>query len=144
MWKGKTSCPTRSIPCYDPRQVSPPLYGLGPRFKDLFNRQLLCLTRYAKWLKDCVQRVQAIHDVDYSRAINALLALVLDWVADKQSTLTRWHTSGEKSRAFSRQALGMVWDYAETGTMRGRWRFLASCLDLSGSEICAVSRHVHR
>jgi adenine-specific DNA methylase len=117
--EGGDIVPNESIPCYDPRRVSPPLYGLD-RFRDLFNqRQLLCLTRYAKWLKQCVQGVHVLHDEGYSRALNTLLALVIDWVADKQSTLTRWHTSDREkiSGTFSRQALGMVWDYAETNTL---------------------------
>ena len=78
--EGVDIIPNEPIPCYDPRRVSPPLYGLD-HFKDLFNqRQLLCLTRYVKWLKACAHRIQDTQDQDYCRSLNALLALAIDWV----------------------------------------------------------------
>jgi adenine-specific DNA methylase len=57
---------------------------------------------------------------DYFKAIVTYLSLVIDWFIDKSTMFTRWHNSGEKiSGAFSRQALPMVWDYAEVNPFSG-------------------------
>jgi len=50
----------------------------------------------------------------YADAVATYLAFAVDKAADYWSTLCSWHTSGEKMRnTFGRQALPMVWDYAE-------------------------------
>jgi adenine-specific DNA methylase len=106
--------PTEQIQLYDPRRVSPPLYGLN-RFADLFNRrQLLVMATMIKAARSAFSTLEQAQDGDYAKAILCLLAMPIDWFADKESSLVRWHTSGEKiSGTFGRQALGMVWDYAE-------------------------------
>ena len=58
------------------------------------------------------------------------LTFACDKSADYWSSLCSWHTSGEKIRnTFGRQALAMVWDYAETNpfsTSTGNWM---ACVD---------------
>jgi len=120
---GADSVPAEVIQCYDPRRVSPPLYGLD-RFSDLFNdRQQLVLATMTRMIQGLLSKLERYHDPEYAKALLSLIAMPIDWFTDKESSLVRWHTSGEKiSGTFGRQALGMVWDYAEVnpfGTVSG-------------------------
>jgi putative DNA methylase len=99
--------------------VSPPLYGLN-HFADLFNqRQLLALATYTKAAEVVRQHIATtFNDADYATGVSSSLAMLVDWLADKESTLARWHTTRELiSGTFGRQALGMVWDYAEVNPL---------------------------
>ena len=50
----------------------------------------------------------------YAEAAAVYLAFAVDKVADYWSTICSWHNSGEKIRnTFGRQAIPMVWDFAE-------------------------------
>ncbi|MDR2141352.1 MAG: DUF1156 domain-containing protein [Deltaproteobacteria bacterium] len=50
----------------------------------------------------------------YSQAIIVYLSFLIDKLVDYHSNLCTWNSSGEKIRnTFARQALPMVWDYAE-------------------------------
>ena len=56
----------------------------------------------------------------YAEAISLYLAFVVDKCSDYWSNICTWHTSGEKIRnAFGRQALQMMWVYAETNPFSG-------------------------
>ena len=79
-------------------------------FGDLFTpRQALALSIFV----DAVKRVP-------HRELRTLLALAVDRVADRLVSLARWHISGEKIEgAFSRQALAIVWDFAEANPLSG-------------------------
>ena len=61
----------------------------------------------------------------YGEAVSVYLAFVLDKVADYWSSICSWHSSGEKIRnTFGRQAIPMVWDYAEANpfcSSTGNW-----------------------
>jgi putative DNA methylase len=100
------------------RWFSPPGYGL-PTFKDLFtSRQLVALTTLSDLVPEA--RGQAISDgatEERADAIAVYLALSASKSADNNSTLCTW-MSGLKyevvRNTFSRQALPMTWDYAES------------------------------
>ena len=50
----------------------------------------------------------------YSQAIQVYLSFVIDKIADYNSTLCHWQAGGGKAaNTFNRQALPMVWDFAE-------------------------------
>jgi adenine-specific DNA methylase len=95
-------------------------YGLD-RFGLLFNdRQAVALTTLVRSVREATEIVGRSSTSEYASAVGAYLAACLDWFADKSTTLTRWHNSGEKiSGTFSRQALPMVWDYAEVNPGAG-------------------------
>ena len=61
----------------------------------------------------------------YAEAIRVYLGFVVDKVADYWSSVCSWHSSGEKMRnTFGRQAIPMVWDYAEANpfsSSTGNW-----------------------
>ena len=99
-------------------------YGMT-HHADLFtNRQLTALTT----LSDLVgqARIRVAHDAiiaglsrepasAYANDIAVYLGFALSKLSDRHSTLTNWYFSREStSSTFQRQALSMLWDFAET------------------------------
>ncbi len=125
------SYPTGEMP-QNPRWFSPPAFGMTD-YSDLFTpRQLTALTTFS----DLVREAQAQAETDavragmyndhiplreggigakaYGEAVGAYLGFIIDKLADYHSSICSWHNSGEKIRnTFGRQAIPMVWDYAE-------------------------------
>lgn len=123
-----------------PGRINVYRYGLT-EFADLFtNRQLVALTTFADLVNEARERVLAdalavglqpgdrlnnggIGPEAYADAVATYLAFVIDKCADYWSSLCSWHVTGEKLRnTFGRQAIPMVWDFAETApfsTMTG-------------------------
>jgi len=130
----------------DRRWFSPPLYGL-PKFADLFTpRQLtamVTLSDHVKKIEADVRRDALAFDLiasdskDYSRTVVTFLALALDRCSDFNNSLCRWSSSNEKvMNLFGRQAIPMVWDFAEaniTGESVGAWHtcceYVADCVE---------------
>lgn len=91
------------------------LYGFNET-SDLFtNRQLVALTTFSDLLTDIREQVCTDGGTkEYSEAIATYLAFVVDKFADYHSSICSWNVPGEKLRnTFGRQAVPMVWDYAE-------------------------------
>lgn len=134
--------PETDIP-HDKRSMFTPLYGLT-KFVDLFtNRQLVALTTFSDLVQEA--RNKAIADAKisgmaddklgidaggngataYGDALAVYLGFVSDKVSDYWSSICSWHSSGEKMRnTFGRQAIPMVWDYAEANPFcksSGNW-----------------------
>lgn len=111
------------------------------RWGDLFApRQALALTTLAR-LVNMVgnkQVAQGNENSDFITAIQTCLALAVDRVADRSSSLTRWDASSNNiGSTFGRQALPIVWDFAEAGP------FAQASGDWSGAAewICKVIEH---
>ncbi|MBQ9433399.1 MAG: DUF1156 domain-containing protein, partial [Synergistaceae bacterium] len=107
----------------DEHHFSPRLYGL-PNFADLFtNRQLTMLTTFSDLLPEVQEEVRrdalraGMSESDakgYAEDVSMYLALAVDKLTDYHSTLCSWETSGELiGHTFTRQAIPMIWDYAE-------------------------------
>jgi len=108
------------------------LYGMN-RYTDLFtNRQLTALTTFSELVGEAQKMAEkdaitagmlddrigladgGVGAKAYGEAIGVYLAFVIDKMADYNSTICSWHSSGEKLRnTFGRQAIPMVWDYTE-------------------------------
>jgi putative DNA methylase len=116
--------PDEPLPVGDTKNFWVPQYGLT-RFRDLFTaRQLLTLCTLAAGVREIHgEMVAGGVDEDRAAAVVTTLALVLDRIIDMSSTLSHWHNTGEKpENTFARQALPMVWDFAEVnpfGAARG-------------------------
>lgn len=105
-------------------RVSVPLYGMDT-FSDLFtSRQLTSLSIYSKLVLDAKEMayqhalVSGRHDKPfadaYSIAIATYLAFAVDKMTDTNTTLCSWQINPPRLRStFGRQALPMVWDFAE-------------------------------
>lgn len=101
------------------------LYGLT-RFGDLFSaRQLQSLTTFVELIEE-VRRIISSDESEISQSfltsaskssstdILTYLAAAVDRLAESGSTLSRWQSAGDfVAGTFSRQALPMLWDFAE-------------------------------
>jgi len=90
-------------------------YGLT-HHSDLFtNRQLTALTTFSDLVMEARARVLTDGgEPAYADAVATYLGFVVDRLADYSSALCSWHVTGQKIRnTFARQALPMIWDYAE-------------------------------
>ncbi len=107
-------------------------YGML-RWRDLFTtRQLVALTTFSDLVEEARERIRgdaAAADLPeddrplrdggtgataYAEAVSVYLAFVMDRLAMTGNSLVRWNPVGQKAQhCFGRQALPMVWDYAE-------------------------------
>ena len=116
----------------NPHWFTPPGFGFN-NYADLFSpRQLTVLTTFCDLL--CEVQIKAASDalaagmspdggslsqggkgaLAYGQAISVYLAFVIDKIADANSTICSWRTTGGSLRnTFGRQAIPMSWTYAE-------------------------------
>ncbi len=83
----------------------------------LFNpRQALALVTFAKWVREAhAEMLRRGIEEEWARGVATYLALTLDKTVDYNSSICTWANHGEYiGHTFVRQALPMVWDYAET------------------------------
>ena len=144
----------------DARAFTPILYGLT-KWSDLFtDRQLVALTTLSDLVAEAREQVKH-HGVEsgledngqplreggtgataYAEAVGVYLSFALDKVADRGSTLGRWDPTPTQSgiiNTFSRQALSMTWDFAESnplGKASGNYR---SSVELVAKALSASS-----
>jgi putative DNA methylase len=112
-----------------PDEPLPPVGVLGfrvnrygfERWRDLFNpRQVAALLAFAKGVRRAYCRARTEHAEGYARAVATCLALAVDRLSDYNSSLQTWHNTRETlGHTFTRQALPMVWDYAELNPFSG-------------------------
>ncbi|HAR68337.1 MAG TPA: hypothetical protein DCR99_01135 [Thermus scotoductus] len=91
------------------------LYGIQT-WGQLFNpRQALALVTFAKWVREShAEMLRQGMDAELAKAVATYLAIVHDRVTDKNASLVVWdNTRDNPTHVFGRQALPMVWDYAE-------------------------------
>ena len=133
----------------DRRWFSPPLYGL-PQFSDIFSpRQLTALTTFSDLIRaipeiiDSDAKAAGLSDDDasaYTVTVTTFLALALDRCADFNNNLCTWNASNQKiMHLFGRQAIPMVWDFAEAnilGNSVGAWQtcmeYVSDCIEVIG------------
>ncbi|MGQ9705172.1 MAG: DUF1156 domain-containing protein, partial [Actinomycetota bacterium] len=99
-----------------------PMYGML-QWGDLFTaRQKLALVTLSRLVRELPPSVP--------EAVRLGMAIVVNRMADGNSSLTRWQNGPEKiSNNYSRQALPIVWDYAEANIFADATRSLASMLE---------------
>jgi putative DNA methylase len=115
-------------------------YGFTHWYELFTNRQLTALTTFSDLVSEAQEQV--IHDggsLEYAQAIALYLAFVIDKMADLGNALNRWEPNAECPRQlFARQAIPMVWDFAEGNIFSnssGSWNtflqnLMCSSLDL--------------
>ena len=115
-----------------------PLYGMDTTDSLFTDRQLLALSTFSNLIREVrpvvEEHARAAGLVDdgvrlrdggsgaaaYADAVVTYLAFVIDRCADYWSSICSWHNSGEKiGHTFGRQAIPMVWDYAEANPFSG-------------------------
>lgn len=144
--------PEQPLP-YDPRNIWCVNYGLDTYDKLFTNRQLTALTTFSALVAEAQQKAEAdavaagmandhlpLRDGGqgaraYGEAVGVYLAFAVDRQANYSSSLNGW--SGDFIiQTFGRQALPMVWDYAEsnpfsnsTGNWSGAINWIIKALD---------------
>jgi putative DNA methylase len=130
-WKPRGELPT------NPRDFKTPNYGMSA-FSDLFtDRQLTALSTYCDLVAQAREHIVAdsiaaglpagarLADGGegaeaYADAVATYLGLAVSKLADAQTTLVRWKPTMDQAIAtFARQAIPMVWDYAESNVFNG-------------------------
>jgi putative DNA methylase len=126
-WKPDLKVPT---PCHDVDRL--PMYGM-PTWGDAFTpRQLVALTTFSDLVGEAMQHLRrdaaaaGLHDDGkplrdggtgapaYSEAVGVYLAFAIDKAANMWSSLCFWmNDRGAMRETYARQALPMVWDFAE-------------------------------
>jgi adenine-specific DNA methylase len=120
------------------------LYGML-KWGDLFNsRQKLALITFVEKVRGIYQdMVSDGIDPELAKSVLTYFALVIDKLADFSSTLCRWGNDDEGVTAtFSRQALPIVWDYAESnpvGFITGSWGWGLKLLRGTLEHLCSVN-----
>jgi putative DNA methylase len=112
--------PDAEIP-HNPRYLTAPNYGMTT-WADLFtNRQLSALTTFADLVGEARQRVLTDGaEPGYAEAVASYLGLCASKAAAFHTSQARWRPNESKTApAFGRQALPMVWDFAETNPFAG-------------------------
>ena len=113
-----------------------PMYGMR-RWSDAFsNRQLTAVTTFVELVREARKcLISDGADSAYADVVVTYLGLAWDRIIDSHTTLTRWKSSMDQSIGlFSRQAISMVWDYAEVNPFAGA----AGDLEVSLQSICRV------
>ncbi len=129
-WKPETRLPD------DPRNFWTLSYGLTT-FGDLFTpRQLVALTTFSDLVAEARERIRmdarkagmpddgrgldagGTDATAYAEAVAVYMAFGIDKVADRNSSICGWATLREHARnTFGRQAIPMVWDFAESNPL---------------------------
>ena len=131
-WKPEVAMPE------NPRWFSPPLYGLKT-YGDLFTpRQLVALTTFSDLVQEARERVKSDalaaglpnddHSLDdggtgadaYADAVAVYLGIALSRLTDICNALCGWEVTKTQVRhLFTRQAIPMLWDFAENNVFGG-------------------------
>jgi putative DNA methylase len=91
------------------------LYGADTYDKLFTDRQAIALLSFSQAIRNTYLEIaKATHDGDLAKAVLTYLAFALDKFADHSTSLARWHNGDQKMvGTLSRQAIPMVWDFAE-------------------------------
>ncbi|MBU2562815.1 MAG: DUF1156 domain-containing protein, partial [Nanoarchaeota archaeon] len=132
-WKPELKVPT---PCHDVDRL--PMYGM-PAWGDAFTpRQLVAMTFFTDLVSEARERVlrdavaASLPDdgkplrnggtgaTAYADAVGVYLGCGINQLSRYSCTICAWNrTNGNVAQAFGRQAIPMVWDYAEANPIEG-------------------------
>ncbi len=144
----------------DARAFTPCIYGIT-EWQHLFTaRQLVALATFSDLVQEArewVKRdalVAGFHDdaksfrdggigaTAYAEAIDVYLAFVVSRLADYWTTLNAWQPFGQKlSHTFGRQAIPMLWDYAEANPHSGKGGSFTNLFDWTTQSIADLLTH---
>ena len=129
--KPESEYPEQSLP-YDPRNIWCVNYGLDTYDKLFTNRQLTALTTFSGLVAEAQKKAEAdaisagmsndhlpLREGGdgaraYGEAVGVYLSFIISKLADRGSSICSWDSSREGLRnTFGRQAIPMVWDFAE-------------------------------
>ncbi|MCG6118935.1 MAG: DUF1156 domain-containing protein [Aquimonas sp.] len=160
-WKPEANLP------HNPRDFKTPNYGMRT-FAELFTpRQLVALNTFCELVSEAREKILSdavafeIPDdslplceggkgaTAYADAVATYLAIAVDRLSDRNSTICSWDTGRDSTRnTFARQAIPMTWDFAEanplsesTGNFIGAVDWIAKVIEISP---CSTQGFVQR
>lgn len=97
------------------RSISVQIYGFTQWHQLFTNRQMTALTTFSDLIEDVHKLVRQDGGSDeYAAAICTYLALVVGRLAASSCSFALWQNLGDfVAQVFTRQGIGMVWDFAE-------------------------------
>jgi putative DNA methylase len=124
---------------YDPRNIWCVGYGLT-RFDQLFtSRQLVGLTTLVSLIRELGDEIalnardshlSAEDTLAYTSSVQTFLALGIDRCADFGNAMCRWSSGNQKvMNLFSKQAIPMIWDFAEANLLASTVGGWSTCID---------------
>ena len=158
-------CPNGKM-ATNPRWFSPPAFGME-EFSDIFTaRQLTALTTFSDLTKEVRKVIEedaiksgmkndhiSLNDNGcgaqaYSEAISVYLAFLIDQITNQSATISGWNNINQQMICvFSRQAIPMVWDYAEcnlfsnsTGSFNSLHSRMIKGFELLGNDVCGEAK----
>lgn len=143
-WKPET-------PLHGKCRVNVSNYGLDV-YGDLFTpRQLVALNTFSELVQEAIARIHGdalasgmdddglsldqggTSATAYAQAVGVYLGIAVDKTTDYNSSLVAWSPTRDQAKTtFGRQALPMIWDYAEVNTLAGA----AGDFEVSVAGIC--------
>ena len=144
-----------TTPCHDVDRL--PMYGM-PTWGDAFtSRQLVALTTFSDLVVEAMERVKqdaaspdfpddsigldggGLGATAYAEAVGVYLAFALSKVSNVGSSITSWmNDRGAFRETFARQAIPMVWDFAEANPLADAGGSLETALDKGAMVIRAL------
>ena len=143
-WRPSGSLPEQA------RSISVQIYGFTEWHKLFTERQLTALTTFSDLLGEVRNQIRQDEvEGEYADTICTYLALALGRTANSGCSFTHWHNSGEKVEGvFSRQGIGMVWDFAEanifstsTQNWTGQIDWIAKAVDHLSADVNGGEAH---
>jgi putative DNA methylase len=113
--------PDEPMDTNDPTTVAGRGFGIT-KWSELFTpRQLLSMLSFVKWVRRAHEEMlKAGYNDDCAKAVIAYCAMSLDKLAQLNCSLSRWKLDAEAVvDLFGRQAIPMVWDFAENVPISG-------------------------
>lgn len=133
--------PNEPLPGKGALGFSVPSYGFDVWRKLFTNRQLLELGTFLRAMDTAGLEIKRSgYPAHWEESIRYYLACMLDRLANQSSSISRWNNRGEKVEGtFSRFALPIIWDFAETnplGTTTGGYQSALDWVSLVISHAC--------
>jgi putative DNA methylase len=117
---GSLTVPDESLPLVDARGAFfVKLYGFEKWSQLFIPRQLLALLTFAKYVRTTATKMSKVgYDESRAKAVMTYLGLWTDRIVDYSSGQCTWKPDGEFiASSFGRQALPMIWDFAEVNAL---------------------------
>jgi adenine-specific DNA methylase len=138
---GDDIVPQEPISKRQPRVMWVTTYGVS-KWSWLFNdRQLLALVTLARLVQEAGELLGTLHAPDYAKALATFLGVALSRFSDFNSSLCTFNYTGGRGvkNSFARQALPMVWDYAESAPFNPQGANWQACVDAAVETISRVN-----
>ncbi len=134
--------PDEAMDKEDPTTVGGRGYGFET-WGDLFNsRQKLALITFTERVRLAYKKMlEEGYEEEYAKAVCAYLGLGMSMMSSFCNSFARWENTSEAIKhLYSRQALPMLWDYAEVNLFSGSTGSLLTYLDYSGETLTHLTR----